>query len=127
YPWPLRPSPGTALACPSPPLTKDMTTVGSASLDHWLASTAVDTDLQVTLSEVRPDGQEEYVQTGWLRASHRKLDPAQSTPTRPYQTHQEGDQALLVPGQPVSLRVEVFPFGHVFRAGSRIRVWIEGP
>jgi predicted acyl esterase len=25
------------------------------------------------------------------------------------------------------MRIEIFPFGHVFRAGSRIKVWIEGP
>jgi predicted acyl esterase len=92
-----------------------------------MASTAVDTDLQVTLTEVRPDGQEEYVQAGWLRASHRELDPKQSTPTRPYQTHQEADQQFLTPATPTPMRIEIFPFGHVFRAGSRIKVWIEGP
>ncbi|MFM9053726.1 MAG: CocE/NonD family hydrolase C-terminal non-catalytic domain-containing protein, partial [Solirubrobacterales bacterium] len=31
--------------------------------------------LQVTITEVRPDGKETLVQSGWLRASHRKLDP----------------------------------------------------
>jgi putative CocE/NonD family hydrolase len=127
YLWSDKPLPGTAVSYTSPPLTKDMTAVGSASLDLWLASTAVDTDLQATITEVRPDGQEEYVQTGWLRASHRKLDPTQSTPTRPYQTQQQADQEMLTPGQPVPMRIEVFPFGHLFRAGSSIRVWIEGP
>ena len=34
-----------------------------------------DADVEVNLSEVRPDGQEMYVQSGWLRASHRALDP----------------------------------------------------
>ncbi|MBV8560325.1 MAG: esterase, partial [Acidimicrobiia bacterium] len=91
------------------------------------ASTAVDTDLQVTVSEVRPDGQEEYVQAGWLRASHRKLDATQSTETRPYQTEQQADQELLTPGTPTFMRLEIFPFGHVFRAGSRIRISIEAP
>ena len=33
-----------------------------------------DTDLEVTISEIRPDGQEVYIQSGWLRASHRALD-----------------------------------------------------
>ena len=67
------------------------------------------------------------MQTGWLRASHRKLDPALSTATRPYQTQQQADQQMLTPGQAEPMRVEVFPFGHMFRAGSRVRVWIEGP
>ena len=46
---------------------------------------AADTDLEVTLTEVRPDGQERYIQSGWLRASHRQLDEAESTPLLPFQ------------------------------------------
>ena len=53
---------------------KDVVIAGPSSLDVYLKSSARDTDLQVTLSEVRPDGNETYVQNGWLRASHRKLD-----------------------------------------------------
>jgi putative CocE/NonD family hydrolase len=127
YLWSVKPAPGTNAAYTSAPLTKDTAVLGSGSLDLWLASTAVDTDLQVTISEVRPDGQEEYVQAGWLRASHRRLDPTQSTATRPYQTQKEADQELLTPGTPTPMRIEIFPFGHVFRTGSRIRISIEGP
>ena len=92
------------------------------------ASTAPDIDLQVTLTEVRPDGQEMFVQQGWLRASQRALDPARSTALRPFQTHQRGRRRRRsCRGEPVLARVEVFPFGHVFRAGSRLRVWVEAP
>jgi hypothetical protein len=108
-------------------LPADETFLGSASLDLWLASQATDTDVQVTLTEVRPDGQELYIQKGWLKASQRALDPAQSSALRPYETHQESDAAPLTPGDPALLRVEIFPFGHVVRAGSRLRVWIEAP
>src|SRR4029079_6809541 len=80
YLWSNKPAPGTAVSYTTEPLKQDATALGTGSLDLWMASTAVDTDLQVTLTEVRPDGQEEYVQAGWLRASHRKLDEAQSTP-----------------------------------------------
>ena len=127
YLWSVKPAPGTNDAYTSAPLTKNTPVLGSGSLDLWMASTAIDTDLQVTISEVRPDGQEEYVQAGWLRASHRRTDPALSTATRPYQTHQQSDQWFLSPGTPTFMRVEIFPFGHVFRAGSRIRISIEGP
>jgi hypothetical protein len=101
--------------------------LGSASLDLWLTATAPDVDVQVTLTEVRPDGQEVYVQQGWLRASQRALDPARSSELRPFQTHVAEDLAPLLPGEPVLARVEIFPFGHVFRAGSRVRVWVEAP
>ena len=106
---------------------EDTVLLGSASLDLWLASTAPDTDLEVTLTEVRPDGQEMYVQKGWLRASHRAEDMAQSTVLRPVQTHLLDDFEPLVPGTPTPMRVEIFPFGHVVRAGSKVRVWIAAP
>jgi uncharacterized protein len=127
YLWDVKPAPGTSVAYTSAPLDNDASVLGTGSLDLWLASTAVDTDIQVMLTEVRPDGQEVYVQSGWLRASHCRLDPHESTATRPYQTHQQGDQQLLTPGEPVPMRIEIFPFGHVFRKGSQIRVYVEGP
>jgi putative CocE/NonD family hydrolase len=127
YLWDVKSAPGTSVAYTSAPLEKDTSVLGSGSLDLWLASTAVDTDLQVTLTEVRPDGQEVYVQSGWLRASHRALDKKNSTVTRPYQTHQEADSELLTPGEAAKMRIEIFPFGHMFRKGSQIRVYVEGP
>jgi predicted acyl esterase len=73
------------------PLSEDKVVLGSASLDLHLSSTGPDTDLEVTLSEVRPDGKEVFVQQGWLRASHRALDDTLSTATRPFQTHEAAD------------------------------------
>jgi uncharacterized protein len=125
--WKAPVPPGGAVAYTSAALAKDKVVLGPASLDLWLASTATDTDIQATITEVRPDGQEVYVQRGWLRASQRKLDPALSTAVRPYQTHRRADAQPLVPGQPTDMRVEIFPFAHAFRKGSRIRVWIEAP
>lgn len=100
---------------------------GSGSVDLWIAADADDLDLQVTLSEVRPDRQEMLVQSGWLRASHRALDENASTPLRPRHLHSAAALEQLVPGQWSRLRIELFPFAHVFRAGSRIRLTISGP
>ena len=116
-----------SLVYTSPPLEKDLAVLGSGSVDLWLESTAVDTDLQVVLTEARPDGQEMYVQAGWLRASHRRLDAQRSTATLPFHTHQELDAQPLTLLKPEQMRVEIRPFGHVFRAGSRLRVFIEAP
>jgi putative CocE/NonD family hydrolase len=125
--WTMTAPTGTAASFTSAPLAQDLTVLGSASADLWITSTAPDVDLQVTITEVRPDGQEEYVEAGWLRASQRALDPKQSTELRPYQTQQAADVRMLQPGVPALARVEVFPFGHLFRKGSRIRVWVEAP
>jgi hypothetical protein len=125
--WKLPVPPGGAVAYTSAPLASDMVVAGPASLDLWMSSTGSDADVQVTVTEVRPDGRETYVQRGWLRASHRKLDPARSTGLLPYQTHARADAEPLAPNTPTLMRVEVFPFAHAFRAGSRLRLWIESP
>ena len=91
-----------------------------------MKSTAPDTDIQVTITEVRPDGRETYVQNGWLRASDRALAP-DATELRPTHPFTKTAVQMLPSGRFVLARVEVFPFAHVFRAGSRIRVIVDAP
>jgi putative CocE/NonD family hydrolase len=126
YDWPAL-APGTGLGFTSDPFDRDVLLVGSGSLDLWISADADDTDLEVTVTEVRPDGQEVYVQSGWLRASHRALDETASTALRPVQTHLEADAEPLPAGELTPVRVEVFPFAHPFRRGSRLRVTIDAP
>jgi len=116
---------GKGLGWVSKPLSGDLVIAGPSSLDLHLRSSARDTDLQVTLSEVRPDGNETYVQNGWLRASHRKLDPRRSTSIDPVPTHRRRDAAPLPRGRFSLVRVPIWPVAHAFRAGSRIRVTVE--
>ena len=125
--WQVYNAPGGSVSYTTPKLAHDLEVFGPASADLWMSSTATDTDVQVTLTEVRPDGQEQWLQRGWLRLSHRKLDLAQSTEMRPYHTHRASDAAPLRPGEPVLARIEVMPFAHVFRAGSSLRFTIEAP
>ena len=82
--------------------------------------------MQVTLTEVRPDGTERYVQNGWLRLSHRKLDPARSTRSTRSTRTRPHDMQPLTPGELTEAQVALFPFAHQFRAGSRIRLTIAG-
>ncbi len=108
-------------------LDQHVAMAGPGSVDLWIAVDAADVDLQATLSEVRPDGYEMLVQSGWLRASHRALDTEASTPLRPVHLHTEESLENLAPGEWTKVRIELFPFAHVFRAGSRIRLGISGP
>ena len=62
-----------------------------------------------------------------LRASQRALDEAASTELHPVHTHTKDDAADLLPGEFVEARVDLFPFAHPFRAGSRIRLTIDAP
>ena len=125
--WKMPGTPAGAQAYTTPKLGHDVELLGPASVNLWLKSTGTDAGLQATITEVRPDGQEVYVNRGWLVASHRKLDEGASTATMPVQTHREADAEPLEPGKPTLVRIEVFPFEHVFRAGSRIRLIIDTP
>lgn len=118
---------GKAVAYITDPLSAPLSIVGNSSVDLWVRSTAPDTDLQVTLTEVRPDGTERYVQNGWLRASARKLDVANSTELLPRHTGLAADASPLPAGEFSSVRVELFPVAYTFRAGSQIRISVEAP
>jgi predicted acyl esterase len=131
YDW--RPLPaGAGAGFVTPPLAADTVIAGSGSVDLWITADVDgapmdDTDLEVTISEVRPDGTEVYVQSGWLRASQRALDDEASTELRPVHTHREEDAAPLEEDEPTPVRIEIFPFAHVFRAGTQIRLTVDAP
>ncbi|MFT4126404.1 MAG: CocE/NonD family hydrolase [Gordonia sp. (in: high G+C Gram-positive bacteria)] len=122
YAW--TPVPGRAgVGFTSAPQASDTVVVGPASLDLRLSSSAPDTDLQATISEVRPDGDEQYVTTGYLRASLRATN-SRSTPLDP---RRDWLIRQPVPSGFTTARIALNPLGHVFRAGSRIRVTITAP
>jgi putative CocE/NonD family hydrolase len=118
---------GRKVTYTTPVLSYDAEFLGSGSANLWLAAGAPEGDVQVTLSEIRPDGQEEYVESGWLRLSERRLDPRLSTELDPVPTYLHGDVAPLMSFKPVYARIQLLPFNHVFRAGSAIRLTIDTP
>jgi len=126
YDW-VQPPAGTAASFVSEPFAADTILTGSGSVDLWIQADADDTDVEVTLSEIRPDGSEMMIQSGWLRASRRALDETASTELRPVQTQLLGDVAPLPAGEWTPVRVEVFPFAHPVRAGSRLRLIVDAP
>ena len=117
----------TSLAFTSAPLVEDMMVYGPGSADLWVTVDGGDADLQVTVTEVRPDGQETYVQRGWLRLSNRALDSARSTPLLPVHLERPDQLLPVLPRRPVLARIEIHKMGHYFRKGSRLRIWIDAP
>lgn len=127
-PWQTStPSSFGSVSYTTPPLSDAMIFYGPGSANLWVSATSVDADLQVTLTEVRPDGQEEYVQRGWLRLSDRRQDTTWSTPLRPFQVFTSKAAQFLSPGVPVQGRLEINRFSHIFRKGSSIRIWVDAP
>lgn len=125
YDW-KPPAPGAAVVVETAALTEDQVMIGTGSVDLWLRSPVDDADLEVNLMEVRPDGQERYLQSGWLRASLRKT-AASATELWPEHTYRQPDEAMLVPGEWTLARVGIAGFSHVFRKGSKIRVTVDTP
>lgn len=118
--------PEHAVAWMSAPFTEDTVMIGYASADLYVRADVEDVDLEVTLTEVRPDGTEFYVQNGWLRLGQRKLAP-KSTEVHPVQTHLKEDEEKLAPGQWTAVRIPIEAFAHAFRAGSRVRLVVDTP
>jgi predicted acyl esterase len=126
YSWVVAPA-GSAVTFTTPPLAVNTVVIGAGALSASIKATAGDVDLQVTVSEVRPDGHETFVQSGWLRASQRKLDAKKSTPLEPILSRRAADVAPLPKGRFTPLTVPLYYEGHAYRAGSAIRVTISAP
>jgi predicted acyl esterase len=111
----------------SAPLQSNTVVFGAGAAQLWIQASTSDVDLQATISEVRPDGKETFVQNGWLRASERKLDPRQSTLLAPVPTFRARDVRPRPKGRKTLVTVPLYYEGHAYRAGSRIRVTISAP
>lgn len=124
---------GEGLSFSTAPFAQDTEFTGPAVLRLWVSSSTTDADLFVVLRVFDPDGQEmSYVGAhervpmamGWLRASHRKLDPARSLPWRPWHAHDEVQK--LVPGEAYPVEVEIWPTCLVFPKGWRLVLTVQG-
>jgi len=118
----------------SDPLEQEMEITGPSALKLGISSSTSDADIFVVFQVFDPAGKEVVfygaldphtpIAQGWLRASHRKLDPKRSLPYRPYHSHTTRE--LLTPGHPVALEVEIWPTCVVVPAGYRIGLNIRG-
>jgi putative CocE/NonD family hydrolase len=118
----------------TPPMEKDTEITGPMAMKLWVSSTSEDMDIFVSLRNIGPDGKDvcevgqhgqavPCVTKGWLRASHRKLDPEQSLPYRPFHAHNE--RLWLKPGEIVECDIEVWPTSMVFKKGHKLRVDVQ--
>jgi predicted acyl esterase len=57
---------------------------------------------------------------GWLKASHRALDPVRSTTWKPWHPLTREAQEPVPVGEVVEYRIELMAMANLFRAGHRI-------
>jgi len=100
------------------PFSDAVDVVGPPRLQLEASSTAVDTDWIVKLQDIAPDGKVRDLTEGWLRGSHRAVDPARSTPYRPEHGHDRAE--ALVPGETALFEIAILPTAHRFPAGHRL-------
>jgi predicted acyl esterase len=116
------------------PLAEETEITGPSALKLVLSSATPDADVFAVLRAFAPNGEEVVfagaidphtpIGQGWLRASHRKLDPDRSLPYRPWHPHDE--RRPLQPGEVVELDVEIWPTSVVLPAGYRIGLTVRG-
>jgi predicted acyl esterase len=125
---------GDGLTFSTPPLAAEMEITGPVAAKLFMSSDTTDADLFLVLRVFDPQGRVVVfvgsndprvpVGLGWLRASHRKLDPNETRPYRPWHTHDE--EWPLTPGQPVELDIEIWPTSIVVPPGYRIALSVRG-
>jgi uncharacterized protein len=124
YEW-SQPADGNAVSYVSKPLAEDTTVAGQGYVKVWIRSEKRSVDLQATLTEVRPDDKEVFVQGGWLRGSMRKLDKEKSKPLEPVLSLRRSDMKPLPNDRFVKATIPLYYQGHAYREGSRMRVIIS--
>jgi predicted acyl esterase len=125
---------GKGLTFLTPPLEEEMEITGPITAKLFVASSTKDADIFLTIRVLDPGGKDvtfvgasdphNVVGTGWLRASHRKLDPKLSLPYRPWHVHDE--KQMLTPGETYELDVEVWPTSVIVPKGYRVGVAVMG-
>ncbi|WP_447726611.1 CocE/NonD family hydrolase [Sphingomonas koreensis] len=98
--------------------------IGSDDMDLFVSLDKLDTDgkpVPFTFYALYDDGP---LALGWLRASHRELDEARSTPAQPFHPHLR--EQRLEPDTPVPVDIEIWPTSASFAAGEGLRLTVQG-
>ena len=116
------------------PFDKETEITGPMAARLYVSSSTADTDLFLIVRVFDPAGKEltfmgstdpnTPIANGWLRASHRRLDPVKSTPWRPYHPHDRVEP--LTPGEIYECEVEIVTSCIVVPAGWRVALTVRG-
>lgn len=118
------------------PLSADVLIAGPIVLNLFAAIDQDDTNWIIVLKDVGPDfsvttareGEREVPKSlpereltrGWLKASHRAIDPARSETWKPWHPLTRAAQMPVVPGEVNEYAVEIMATANLFRKGHRI-------
>ena len=116
------------------PFETETEITGPLAAKLFVGSSTSDADIFLVVHLISPDGREitfagavdahTPVGQGWLRASHRKLDPVRTKPWQPYHPHDEIEP--LTPGETYEVDVEIIPTCIVIPADHRLGLSVRG-
>ena len=125
---------GKGLTFWMPSSAKDMEITGPVAAKLFISSSTKDADLFLIVRVFDPQGKEltfmgatdpnTPIANGWLRASHRRLDPARTKPYQPFHPHDRLEP--LTPGEIYECDIEILPTCIVVPAGWRVALSVRG-
>jgi predicted acyl esterase len=125
---------GKGLSFRTLPLAHETEITGPIVAKLFIESATADADLFLIVQAFNPAGKELTFQgaldpntplaMGWLRASHRRVDPARSKPWQPFHPHDKVES--LNPGEVVEVDVEILPTSVVLPRGWSLGLLVRG-
>jgi uncharacterized protein len=105
------------------PFEHDVEVVGPMALYLQATLSGDNGDFIVSVRDVGPDGAEFPLTRGWLRASHREVDPERSVEWRPFHPHTNTHP--LTSGTRYEFAIELRPIASLLERGHRLKleVW----
>lgn len=125
---------GDGITFRTPPFQSTTEVTGPLAAKLFISSETSDADLFLVLRLFDPTDEEVTfmgaldpntpIAQGWLRVSHRALDPGKTLPYRPYHSHQRSNP--LTPGEVYQVDVEIWPTSIVVPTGYRLGLTVRG-
>ena len=125
---------GKGLTFWMPPMAKPTEITGPLAAKLFISSSTRDADLFLIVRVFDPQGKEltfmgstdpnTPIANGWLRASHRRLDPKRSLPYRPFHPHDRVEP--LTPGEIYECDIEIISTCIVVPAGWQVALTVRG-
>jgi len=119
-----------ALIYDTAPFTSNFYFNGPIEADVWMSATNTEAALAIRVDDVDRYGRAIPLTTGLQSAAFRAVDTSRSryidgVMIQPWHPFTVASKEPLVPGQPVLVRVEIFPAAALLRPGHRLRIAIS--
>jgi predicted acyl esterase len=109
----------------TPRMPADTDVIGPMALHLLACIDSEDTNWMASVYDIDTAGNRTFLSTGFLRASHRRIDESQSRPYKPYHPHTPESIEAIKPGVIYSYDIELIPIAHCFREGHSFELEIK--